>query len=78
VIDRGLSIAPGHRATGHCPEPVGRKLTLTVQEAPAAIEPRQVLVCRKSPATVIAETDAAEPPTFVTVTACAALVVFSA
>ena len=31
------------------PEAVGRKLTLTVQDAPAAIDVPQVLVCGKSP-----------------------------
>ena len=60
------------------PDAVGRKLTLTVQEAPAAIDVPQVLVCGKSPLTETPETVAAAVPVLVTVTAWAALVVLSA
>jgi hypothetical protein len=46
-------------------------VTLTVQEAPAAIDEPQVLVCAKSPVTVTPETVAAAVPVLVTVTVCA-------
>src|SRR5690242_8010711 len=60
------------------PDAVGRKLTFTVHDAPAAIDVPQVLLCWKSPLTAIPETDAAAVPALVTVTAWAALVVLSA
>ena len=60
------------------PEAVGRKLTLTVHEAPAAIDVPQVLVCEKSPEVETPETDAAAVPVLCTVTVCALLVVLSA
>ena len=50
-------------------------VTLTVQEALAAIDDPQVLVCEKSPVAATPETDAAAVPVLVTVTVCALLVV---
>jgi len=60
------------------PDAVGRKLTLTVHDAPIAMEVPQVFVWRKSPVTETPETAATAVPVLVTVTACAALVVLSA
>jgi hypothetical protein len=57
------------------PVAVGVKVTLTVQDAPAAIEDPQLLVWAKSPLVVIDETDAAELVVLETDTVCAALVV---
>jgi hypothetical protein len=54
---------------------VGLKVTLTVQEPPAAIELPQVFVSAKLPVVAIDETDAAELVGLETVTLCAALVV---
>src|SRR5262245_28157805 len=66
------------RVPVRAPAAVGRKLTLTVQDAPAAIEVPQELVWLKSPVTETPDTDAAAVPVLVTVTVCAALVVLSA
>jgi hypothetical protein len=60
------------------PDAVGRNVTLTVQDAPAAIDVPQVLLCAKSPVTETLAAEAVALPVFVTVTACAALVVFTA
>ncbi len=57
------------------PATVGVNVTLTVQEALAAMDDPQVLVCEKSPVAVTPETDAAALPVLVTVTVCALLVV---
>ena len=57
------------------PVAVGLKVTLTVQDAPAAIELPQVLVSANGAPAAIDETDAAELVGLETVTLCAALVV---
>src|SRR5260221_6529155 len=56
------------------PVAVGVKVTLTVQDAPAARVVPQLLVCAKSPVAENEETDAAVPPVLLTVTACEPLV----
>jgi hypothetical protein len=56
------------------PLAVGLKVTLTVQDAPAAMELPQVLVSANGAAVEIEETAAATEPVLVTVTDCAALV----
>ncbi len=66
------------RSPVRVPDAVGLKVTLTVQEAFAAIDEPQVLVCLKSPVTVMPETVAAAVPVLVTVTVLAALSVLSA
>src|SRR5919204_4785553 len=58
------------------PEAVGRKVTLTVHEPPAAML-LQLFVWAKSPVTDTPETEAVALPVLVTVTACAALVVLT-
>jgi hypothetical protein len=60
------------------PDAVGRKLTFTVHDAPAAMDDPHVLLCRKSPLTEIPETAAAAVPVLLTDTAWLALVVLSA
>src|SRR5689334_2313712 len=55
------------------PAEVGLKVTVTVHEAPTAID-EQLLVCAKSPPAVTLETVAAVVPVLLTVTVCAALV----
>ena len=60
------------------PDAVGRKLTFTVQDAPAAMDVPQVLDCRKSPETATEDTAAEAVPVLDTVTACDPLVVLSA
>jgi hypothetical protein len=61
------------------PVAVGRKVTVIVQLAPAAIVDPQFVVCEKSegfvPASVMLEMSKLELPTFVTIFVCAALVV---
>ncbi len=59
------------------PDTVGRKVTETVQLALAARALPQVLVCAKSPPAVIPVNEALPVPELVTVTVCAALVVFT-
>src|SRR3954462_6076994 len=54
------------------PAAVGGNMTLTVQDAPAAMLPPQLLVCAKSPLTAMVPTGAAPLPELVTVTAWAA------
>jgi hypothetical protein len=56
------------------PAAVGVNVTLTVQEAPAAIEVPQVLVCANGAPAVTEETAAAALPVLVIVTFCAAAV----
>jgi hypothetical protein len=55
------------------PVAVGLNVTLTVQDAPAAIDDPQLLVWAKSPLLEIEETAAAEPVGLDTVTVCAGL-----
>ena len=57
------------------PAAVGVNFTVTVHDAPAAIDEPQVFVCEKSPVAATPETVAAAVPVLVTVTACVALVV---
>ena len=57
------------------PEAVGVNVILTVQLAPTATEPPQVLVSAKSPEAEILEMVRAALPVLETVTVCAALVV---
>jgi hypothetical protein len=66
------------RSPVRVPDAVGLNVTFTVQEAFAAIDVPQLLVCEKSPVTVMPETVAAAVPMLVTVTVCALLVVLSA
>ncbi len=56
------------------PAAVGWNVTLTVQDAPAAMLLPQVLLCVKSPDTAMVPTAADAEPPLVTVTVCAALV----
>src|SRR5262249_15243697 len=58
------------------PEAIGRKVTLTVHDAPAASAVPQLLVWLKSPEVPTLDRAAAAVPVLVTVTACAGLVVF--
>ncbi len=59
------------------PDAIGANLTLTSQEAPAAMDVPQVLVHAKSPVIAILETVTAALPVFVTVTVRARLAVCS-
>ena len=56
------------------PDAVGVKVTLTVQEALAAMLAPQLLLWAKSPLVLTPEIEAAAEPVLVTVTDCAALV----
>src|SRR6266702_2547081 len=60
------------------PDAVDRTVTLTVHEAPAAMEPPQVLVCAKSPVMPTLDTVAAVELVLVSVTVCPPLLLFSA
>jgi hypothetical protein len=55
------------------PFAVGRKVTLAVQDAPAAMLVPQVFVCEKSPLVLTPDTDAAAVPLLEIVTFCALL-----
>ena len=57
------------------PAAVGLKVTLTVQDPPAAMELPQVLVCANCPLMLTEETETALLPGLDTVTVCAVLVV---
>jgi hypothetical protein len=60
------------------PAAAGVNVTLTVQEALAAIDAPQVLLSAKSPLAAIWDIDTAVDPVLFTVTVCALLVVLSA
>src|SRR5260370_40824356 len=66
------------RSPVRVPDAVGVNLTPTVQEAPAAIDVPQVLVCEKSPVVTMTDRVAAAVPVLFTVTCCALLVVLRA
>ena len=59
------------------PAVVGVKVTLMAQLAPAAMDEPQALACAKGPLAVIELRVRVAVPLFVTVTVCAALVVFT-
>ena|ERR1700747_572117 len=75
VCDKPLTLSVMVSAPARTPAVVGVNTTDTVQLAPAAMLPPQVVVCAKSPDTDSARLNAAALLELVTVTACATLVV---